>query len=544
VPGLYFEWKNGIRRAARRKTLIIVLAAAIPVAGRLLLLPWMPPPVPSVHDEFSYLLAAGTFAAGRLTNPTPPFPEHFETFHVQMKPTYMSVYPAGQGALMAAGIKLCGHPWAGVVLSVGLMCAAVAWMLEAWLPPAWALLGTVLAVLQFGFVHYWMDSYFGGALAATGGCLVLGAVARFRECPRVRYGVWFGMGLALLGNTRPYEGSAVGLVVLAAVAYRALASPAERKAWTLRFVLPAFLVAAPAAAVTLMQIRAVTGSVRMLPHELYRKRVAVWPTFIWDHPRPAPHYEREVQRKFFVDWEPDFQEARYWPAPAGILPAALSRVLSVSAGYGERYSCYFPHFAYLPLALMSLCGAGFRRIRLLGAAIGAVLAGNALVYWLLPHYLAPVMGAMLVVHLEFLRRLRTRRWFGRRAGRYAFGGVLCVLAVLYVYRFGLVFADRSGGWKHARARIARQLEGGQAKQLVLVRYGPAHDPHQEWVYNGPDLDKARLVWALSLSPGQDRELTEYFRGRQVWLLEPDSDPHRLIPLSRAGAESNKVASRF
>src|SRR6266567_1697000 len=198
--------EQGFQGLARRKTLAVVSVGFAMLLSRLVLLPWFPPPLPSATDDFSFLLAADTFAHGRLANPTPAMWTHLESVHITMQPTYMSMYFPGPGLVMAAGKVRFGHPCAGILITAALTCASLCWMLHAWLPPGWALLGGVLAVLRIGLFSYWTNTYTGaGSIAALAGALVLGALPRLLRTGRSRYALVMAVGIAILSISRPFE---------------------------------------------------------------------------------------------------------------------------------------------------------------------------------------------------------------------------------------------------------------------------------------------------------------------------------------------------
>src|SRR6266568_1834813 len=286
-------------RFAQRRAMAVVFVGLLALGLRLALLPILAVPQPITHDEFSYLLLADTLAHGRLANPTHPMWVHFETFHVNSHPTYASMYYPGYALFLAFGQVLMGHPFWGVWLSSGLMCAAICWALQGWMPPGWALLGGVLAVIRLGTFSYWADSYWGGTVTALGGALVLGALPRIKQNQRVRDAVLMAIGMALLAATRPYEGLFFCAPVIAALVWWALRKDGPPvKVSLVRVALPATSMLAIGLASLGYYFWEVTGSPFTIPYQLNIQTYGLL-YFPWQKIREVPVFHHAIMQTFY-----------------------------------------------------------------------------------------------------------------------------------------------------------------------------------------------------------------------------------------------------
>src|SRR5579864_3694724 len=302
-PELSDFWFSRVERRlaefAQNRVLAVVAVGLLALGIRLALLPILPVPVPETHDEYSYLLLADTFAHGRLANPTHPMWTHFETFHVNWQPTYASMYYPGQGIFLALGQVVLGHPFWGVWLSCGLMCAAICWALQGWMPAGWALLGGLLSVIRLGTLSYWENSYWGGAVTALGGALVVGALPRIKEHQRIRDAGIMAVGMALLANTRPYEGLFLCVPVLLALLVWIIRenSPAFKTS-LLRIVVPATVLMAAAFVGMGYYFWRVTGDPFTTPYQVNMRTYGLV-YFPWQKIGAVPEFHHAVMQQLY-----------------------------------------------------------------------------------------------------------------------------------------------------------------------------------------------------------------------------------------------------
>jgi len=421
------------------------LLCCVAVAGRLR------EPQPRINDEFSYLLMADTLASGHASNPLPPLCEFFDTFHVLVRPTYISKYFPAQGLFLAVGEKLTGHPALGVWLSSALACAATFWMLRAWVGPMWGLMGGLLIAIQFGIFNYWSQSYWGGMVAALGGALFFGAIRRLWDQFSWRDSLWCAFGIVILVNSRPLEGAVAVVPISCFFMFRVLRKRTwkQRQFWA-SFAVPTSLALVLGAAATGSYNRAITGSVWTPPYLLHEKQYQESPQFVFMPPHPKLTYSSPwIQELYEVNEMRLYLSQRtplnvmltaarkmmsWWAFYCGILLSAplllaawirggrlrhcqivvLAGFIAVAIFYVQRSIPPRIAIDILAIAQLVILWFVFDEFwpRLALGTIGLLLSEEFFIKYSFPHYFAP--GACLVLYLQVESMKRLWHWRGDR----------------------------------------------------------------------------------------------------------------------------------
>jgi hypothetical protein len=275
------------------------------------------------------------------------------------------------------------------------------------------------------------------------------------------------------------------------------------------------------------------GNALTLPYTLNRAAYATAPYWVWQSPRPEPAYRHKAMRDFYnINELKEFKKANSLP---GFLEKAA------------RAMQFFAGFALLPPLIV--IGRVFRDRRVRFPVICSfVLAGGMVAEAMqITYYLAPFAAVFYLIGLQCMRHLRLWHPDGKRVG----SAMLCVIVsicgvmtALTVWRemrqpgvvmnfsaavscFGNCPASLQQGLD--RARVLDTLEHLPGQQLAIVRYSVQHEPMNEWVYNSPDIDTSKVVWAREMDTAHNLDLMHYYANRKVWLVEPDSLPAAVLP---------------
>jgi hypothetical protein len=504
---LWQKFLSGLSTLARHKTWSCVGLGVLVLALRAVLLPIWPIPKPCIYDEFSYLLQADTFAHGRLTNPTHPLWRFFESIYILQQPTYASRFPPGQGVALAVGQLLFGHPWFGVWLTAALLAAALCWALQGWLPPGWALLGAFIG-LDLCLFSYWMNSYWGGAVTAIGGALVIGAWIRIVRAKQWRYGWLFGIGAVIVILARPFEGLLLIVPALIALAM------ADR---TARVWLPILITGLLGASWLAYDNYRVTGHALHLPYREYYEQYEVVPPFsivpTSAAPRTFRHFDLEARNRG------TYERARSWHL---FIERPLDWLTLL------RY--YYGNLIWLLLVVVFMPALWNSRRTRFAVILTAVIGAASLVeVWWYPHYGAPFLAAMLLLVAQSMRYLRQWKYHGLEVGRFLVNAMpVAVFVVMIASEAEAIAAQQMTDQIQARnTQIAQKqsieqelLKKQPGQHVILVSYAGLSSPHEEWIYNPANIDAAPVIWALDLGQTENEKLRHYYAGRSFWRFKP------------------------
>src|SRR5688500_786114 len=497
--------------------------------------------LPKSHDEHSYAIQTQMIARGRLWMPQHDLADFFESFQMLARPVYASIYFPGSALMYAPGVWLGLPPWVMPVIVSGL-ATGLAYLLATRLIDGVAGLLVVLLLLACQWFRLNATLVMSQPPMMLLGLGMLLAWLRWRETKDVKWAALIGACAGWAAIVRPVDALAFAVPIGVAMLWDFRGLARTRAAAMIGIVI---LAAAPFLSLQLVLNKGTTGHWLRAPHTLYLERDQPQTTYGFHSPDPQarPHSTLAQKQAYYAKFMVPDVERHQLKNLGSIIIERLKLTADVA----------------LPTKLLLVfVAAGLFAVRgsprIVIAAVPVLFFGMSVPYtFYMTHYVIPIVVPLLFLVVLGAERLAS--WVSNAATRQLASTVAAaVLAVVAVGSLpelnpwvadDMIFAPKT-------ILIRRWIaDAVRAPAVVLVRYEPGENTHDEPVYNATVAwpDDAPVIVAHDLGP-RNAELLAYYErvspGRNYYLIDratlKPQGPGRAADLARAIAQMQPAAT--
>ena len=457
--------------------------------------------LPKSHDENSYAIQTQMLAHGKLWMPEHPLADFFESFQMLARPVYASIYFPGSALMYAPGVWLGLPPWVMPVVASGLGVALCYLLVSRLLDGMWGLVAVML-MLACHWVRMNATLMMSQSPMMALGLGMLLAWLRWRDAKDWRWAALIGACAGWAAIVRPVDALAFAIPVGVAMLLDFRAVPVRKIGITCAAIV---LAAIPFLSLQLALNKGTTGSFAHAAHTLYLENDQPDTTYGFHKYNPHARPRSTLTQKEVYYWNfmlKDVERHR---------PARLPQIA------WERLRLTFD-VALPSQLLLVFVMAGLFALR---DAPRRVVTAVPVIFFLLylpytfymEHYVLAIVP--LIVALVVMGAQRIAAAWNEPAKRIKVEGVVAAVLALGslaslpelnpLVRDDLMFGTTSTIVRRfVRPRV-------QTPAVVLVKYDPRENPHDEPVYNSDVAwpDDARIILAHDLGP-RNAEIIGYF----------------------------------